>query len=315
MFKRLFFASLMVLAGFAPAAESAILLDKVVAIVNKDVITWSELYKAMEFEATDAVKAMQEDQRRKFFRENEMAFLETLVDKRLQLQEAAAAGITVTDKDLVSAIESTKKKYSLTDEKFREALKKEGFTLEAYKKNLSEQIILGRLVEHDVKMNIIATEGDIDKYLKEHPGAEKDNEGYNLSHIFLRQTDNRKQLEEKAADICKKLKEGASFPETAALYSEDSNARNGGALGFIKKTDLDKDFLRVLSNMKEGEISEYFRSGNGIHILRVNEAAIFKNRQELREAVRQKLMERMFKTLYSDWMKGLREKGYIEIKL
>jgi parvulin-like peptidyl-prolyl isomerase len=170
-------------------------------------------------------------------------------------------------------------------------------------------------VEREVKMKIVVSENDLDKYLKEHPNAEKESEGYNLSHIFLRQTGDRNQLEEKAMGIYRKLKEGASFQESAALYSGDLSARGGGALGFIKKTDLNNDFLRVLSNVKEGQISEPFWSENGMHILKVNESVIFKNRREMLDAVRQKLHERMLRAEYGNWMKGLREKAYIEIKL
>ncbi|GER92968.1 hypothetical protein A45J_0699 [hot springs metagenome] len=306
---------LLIVFGYTTIASSAILLDRVMAIVNKEVITWSDLYKAMEFEATDEIKAMKDDARRKFFKENESIFLESLIDMRLQLQEASREGISASDEDVNRAIENIKKKYSMTDEAFKEAISKEGFTLAEYRKKLSEQITISRIVDHDVKSKILVTEGEIDRYISEHKELEKESEGFNISHIFLRKTDDRKQLEEKAMGIYKKIKAGENFSELAKQYSEDASASMGGELGFIKKSDMSKDFLNILSNMKNGDVSEPFWGENGIHIIRLNEKKEIKGPNELREIVRQRLLEDKFNKEYKNWIKGLREKAYVEIKL
>jgi len=87
--KRLFFAAFFLLFLFsAPVPSgSAILLDRVVAVVNKEVITWSELYKMMEYEATEQVKKMKDEERTKIFKENEALFLDKLIDLKLQVQD------------------------------------------------------------------------------------------------------------------------------------------------------------------------------------------------------------------------------------
>lgn len=301
--------------GYTAVASSAILLDKVMAIVNKEVITWSDLYKAMEFEATDEIKSMKDQDRRRFFKENESMFLESLIDMRLQLQEAAKAGVSASDEDVNRAIENIKKKYSMTDEAFKDAIGKEGFTLAEYRKKLSEQITISRIVEQEVRSKILVTEGDIDKYIAEHKEFERDVDGFNISHIFLRRAEDKKQVEEKIMEIYKKLKAGGDFSELAKQYSEDASARSGGELGFIKKSDMSGDFLNVLSNMKIGDVSEPFWSGNGIHIIRLNDKREIKSAQELREMVRQKLLEEKFNREYKNWIKGLRERAYVEIKI
>ncbi|MBI3592976.1 MAG: SurA N-terminal domain-containing protein, partial [Nitrospirae bacterium] len=155
MVKNAVFIICLLVLGYAAVAESAILLDKVMAIVNKEVITWSDLYKAMEFEATDEVKAMREADKRRFFKENEMPFLETLIDMRLQLQEAAKSGISATDGDVESAIKSIKTKYSMSDEMFKETIGREGFSLATYKKKLAEQITISRVVDQEVRSRVL----------------------------------------------------------------------------------------------------------------------------------------------------------------
>jgi peptidyl-prolyl cis-trans isomerase SurA len=301
--------------GYTTVANSAILLDKVMAIVNKEVITWSDLYKAMEFEATDEIKAMKDEDRRRFFKENESMFLESLIDMRLQLQEAAKAGVSASDEDVNRAIENIRKKYSMTDEVFKDAIAKEGFTLAEYRKKLSEQITISRIVEQDVKSKVLVTEGEIDKYIAGHKELEKESEGFNISHIFFKKTDDKRQLEEKAMEIYKKIKAGENFSDLAKQYSEDASARSGGELGFIRKSDMSVDFLNVLSKMKIGDVSEPFWSGNGIHIIRLNDKKEVKSLQELREIVRQKLLDEKFNREYKNWIKGLRERAYVEIKI
>lgn len=324
MSKRLSFVICFItLLGYVTVSSSAILLDKVMAIVNKEVITWSDLYKAMEFDATDEIKAMKDEDRRRFFKENESVFLESLIDMRLQLQEAAKTGISASDEDVNRAIENIKKKYSMTDEAFKDAISKEGFTLAEYRKKLSEQITISRIVEQEVRSKVLITEGEIDKYIAGHKEMEKESEGFNISHIFFKgsrvksqgSSDDMKKLEEKAMDIYKKIKAGENFSEMAKQYSEDASARNGGELGFIRKSDMSKDFLNVLSKMKIGDVSEPFWGDNGIHIIRLNDRREFKSQHELREIVRQKLLDEKFNKEYRNWIKGLREKAYVEIKL
>lgn len=295
--------------------QAAILLDKVMAIVNKEVITWSDLYRAMEFEATDAVKAMKDEERRRVFRESEMLFLEKLIDKRLLLQEAEGLKITVSENEVTGAVNNIMSKYSMKEEAFKEAMKREGFTLAQYRKSLSEQIIIGRIVDHDVRNKVVVSEAEVDKYFADNPNLAKENEGYDLSQIFIRKANSNAQTEAKAKEIMAKIKEGGAFTTVAQQYSEDATARIGGSLGFIKKSELSPEFVKALATLKQGEMSDPFWGPNGMHILLLNEIHSFKDQKELRDAVKNKLFEEKFNDQYKNWLKGLREKAYIEIRL
>ncbi|MBF0505825.1 MAG: peptidylprolyl isomerase [Nitrospirae bacterium] len=304
----------LIIAVFISSAQSAILLDRVIAIVNKEVITWSDVYREMEFNASDAIKAMKEPDRIRFFKDNELSFLDSLIDMKLKLQEAEKDGITVSDNDVETAIKNIKNKYSMTDEMMSESIKKDGFTLATYKKKLAEQILLNRVIEHEVREKILVTERDVDAYLAGHKDAAKDTEGFEISQIFLKKKGDDKQLEEKAQEIYKKLKAGDSFAGLAAQYSDDQNAKNGGELGFVRKCDMSKEFADVCSSIKTGGVSEPISRGDGIYIIRVNEARVFKSQQEFREAIRQKLLNDKFDVDLKSWSRSLREKAYVEVK-
>ena len=95
----------------------------------------------MEFESTDQMKALKEEDRMKVFKNNEPVFLEKLIDMRLQIQEAKRIGLDVSPEEIKEAIDNIKQKYSLTDKSFQENLTKEGLDFESYKKTLSDQIL------------------------------------------------------------------------------------------------------------------------------------------------------------------------------
>ena len=98
---------------FNSVSYSAVLLDRVVAVVNKEVITWSELYRTMDYESPEQVKQMSDAERAKIFKEKEDEFLDRLIDMRLQIQEANNLGLTVSKEEVAEAVENIKKKYSL----------------------------------------------------------------------------------------------------------------------------------------------------------------------------------------------------------
>lgn len=294
-------------------AREPILLDKIVAIVNKEAITWSDIYKAMEFEFTESHKNLSNEEKSQFYKKNELVFLESFIDMRLQLQEAQRAGIFVSPDEIEKAIKSLKEKYSMTDEMFTATLKNEGFTLDEYKQKLKEKITVSRLIDQEVKGRIVIDEDTINRHIQQNKELATQYEAYNLSHIFIKKSGNKELDEEKAKGLFNKLKAGEDFSQIASKHSEDASARSGGELGLIKKADLSKEFSSVLATMKEGEISEPFWATNGIHILRLNAKVTSDKSQQIREQVRQKLLEEKFMKAYKNWLKGLRERAYIQI--
>jgi peptidyl-prolyl cis-trans isomerase SurA len=291
----------------------SIVLDKVVAVVNSEVITWSELYKAMEFEATPAVKALKEQERRKLFRESEGMFLDNLINTKLILQSARAANIGATEAEVKDIIKGIMDKNAMSEDAFKAAIAKEGFTLDEYKKKLSEQIIAGRLIDLEVRSRIIVTDKDLDAYVKKNREGSAD-EGYKISMIQIKKSEDEAGDAEKIKTVYAKIKGGANFADTARQYSEDSSARAGGDLGFVKKADLSQAYIEALSKLIEGGVSEPFAAGSGTHIIKLEKAYIFKTKDEFNAAVKEKLYSEKYERAYKSWMKGLRQNAYVEIK-
>ncbi len=299
-------------------SHAAVLLDRVVAVVNKEVITWSELYKMMEYEATDQVKALKEEERMRIFKDNEAVFLEKLIDIKVQIQEAKRLGIEVTPEEVAEAVENIKKKYSLSDSALVESLKKEGLAFEEYKKRLSEQIIISKVVSQQIRNKIVVSEEKVKKYMEANKESLGNSEAFKLRQIFFRKPKDdadKRVIEAKASLIIQKLKAGEDFSVLAEEYSEDPSGKLGGDLGFVKKNHMVKEFIDALSIMKAGGFSIPFWTEKGLHIIKLEEKVSAQNTDETREFVLKQLTEDQFSERYKSWIKGLREKAYIAIRL
>lgn len=294
------------------ATTMPFLLDRVVAVVDKEVITWSELYRAMEFESGMDFRNVNEADKKKFFKDNEAQFLETLIDRRLQLQAARKLDISVSNEEVKEAIEGIKKKYNLSDKDFIESLKAEGMSIDEYKKRLSEQIILSKVVNQQVRSKIIVSEEEINEYLSKNKGS-----SYRIRQILIKKTKDRDKdsMMAKAQEALSRIRAGEDFSAVAFSVSQDPSAKSGGELGMIKKELLSREFLDVLSRMNVGDVSEPFWTDKGLHIIKLDERVEAKTQEEMKEMARKKLFENKFNEAYRGWIRSLRERAFIEIRL
>jgi len=299
----------------AGVAQAAVMLDKVIAIVNKEVVTWSDLYKTMEFEAPPAVKALPDKERQEYFKKNEARYVDSLVEMRLQIQEARQAKVGAGEDDVNKAVEGIRQKMNLSKEEFEATIKKEGFSMQDYRQKLKDQILISRIVDIEVRNKIVVSEADIREYLKYHPELSMENEGYHIAQIFIDSKNDQKAVEGKLRAIYGALNMGTPFSEVARKYSEDGSASKGGDLGFVKKDQLSKEFLDVLGRIRDGEVSPPFSSENGIHVVMLRETRLFRNSTEYREMVRQRVTDERFAKAYKNWRRSLRDRAYIDIML
>ncbi|MFN3395522.1 MAG: peptidylprolyl isomerase [Thermodesulfovibrionales bacterium] len=294
------------------ATTMPFLLDRVVAVVDKEVITWSELYRAMEFESGMDFRNVNEADKKRFFKDNEAKFLETLIDRRLQLQAAKKLDISVSSEEVNEAIEGIKKKYNLSDKDFNESLKAEGMNIDEYRKRLAEQITLSKVVNQQVRSKIIVSEEEINDYISKNKGS-----SYRIRQILIKKTKDRDRdsMMAKAQEALSRIRAGEEFSAVAFSLSEDPSAKTGGELGMINKELLSREFLDVLSRMNVGDVSEPFWTDKGLHIIKLDEKIEAKTQDEMKEMARKKLFENKFNEAYRGWIRSLRERAFIEIRL
>ncbi len=310
-------AALTTLLFLATAAAAGILLDRIVAVVDEDVITWSELYKTMEFELSDRLAGLSPEDKRRRLKGLEREYLERLIDLKVQLHEARRLQIGATEEEVDYALAQIRRKHGLTEETFLEALRKEGLALEEYREMIAEQIIISKLVDLEVRSKLILPEEEIERYARQ-KGEELDlSEGYRIRQIFFPAATprERKEAEEKAREVIELLKSGEPFESLARRYSKGPNASNGGDLGFIRKKDLAGEFLALVEEMEVGEYRGPFQTDKGIHIIKLEGRSGTGPEVSAKERAGRLLLKEKFREALNDWLRSLRSRAHIEIKL
>jgi len=253
-------------------AQRAVLVDRIVAVVNKEVITYSEL--------NEAVGAAQRQLARQGTQAPPKAVLERQILERLildkaQLQMARDIGIRVDELQLDRAVQRIAQRNNMTLAQFRKLLEGDGVPFDAWREDLREQILLSRLREREVNDKIQVSDGEIDLFLEELKSNPTRVE-YDLSHVLVRipEQASPERIAEALARAEKAQAEaraGGDFGGIAASYSDAPDALTGGALGWRTQDRLPALFAGALRGMKSGEVSEVLRSPAGFHLLKLIE--------------------------------------------
>lgn len=297
----------------------AVLLDKVVAVVNNEVITWSELRERMEIEGKDVLKSFADNEQEEKIRELEPFFLNRMIDLKLQLQAAERLGFSVGSSEIDAAVSDIKRKYNLTDDEFLKTLKAEGFAVEEYRTQLREQILLSKAVRYEIKDNIIIADELIKEYYEKNKDKYGGGEKVRIRQIFFPATKNadsqKGEIEAKAEEAMRQIKNGKDFSKVASELSEDLSKESGGDMGYVSRGSLLKEIEEVVFSLNVGDVSTPFWSSVGLHIVKLEDRIAGVDTGETRDKIKNILFDEAFKLKHEDWVKKLREEAYIEKKL
>jgi len=301
---------------------SAKILDKIVAVVNGDIITLSELKKISDpyLEKMQSKYSLDYDEAQ--IEETEKRILDQLIDEKLIKQEVAVLKIVVEEKEVDMALRDIMEESKLSEDKFEQALIEEGFTLEKYREQLKDQMEKMRLLDQEVKSKIEVKEKEIEHYYKEHKDRFEAPPEVRLQQILLMippeaNEQEISQIREKAEGIVQRIKGGEDFNTMARLYSQDSSAAIGGDIGFFKQGELLPALGEAAFSLNKGEISSVIKTSSGFHIIRVLEK---RDKQKMPKEERFKEIKGIIYNQKVDdkskqWLKELRKKSYIKINL
>lgn len=257
-------------AGVA-GAQTVVELDRIVAVVNDDVIVESELGTRVR-----TIKAQLRQAGTPLPPENvlEQQVLERLVLERLQIQIAEVNGIRVEDENLNQAVQAVARQNNLTLAQFREILERDGFDFAKFREDMRNEMLIARLRQRQVENRISVTDRDIDNYLatvEQQGGGENE---YLLQHILIAvpeaaSSDKIAEARAKAEDLVARLRDGANFSEMAVAESDGQQALEGGSLGWVKSANLPTIFAEAVPGLKQGEITDPIRSPSGFHIVKM----------------------------------------------
>jgi len=263
-------AVLPALPSVAVHAATPVEIDRVIAVVNDDVITMRELRERLE-----QVSAQLREQQVQLPPADVMQrqVLERLILERAQLQQAKMRGLNPDEAMISRAIRRIAENNQLSEEQLRGALREEGIGWEAFRKQVATEIALSQLREQEVDSQIAISEAEVDNFIASNPEDTSNNE-VQIAHILIRLPDSPSQADMEGAsrkvdDIAHRLNDGETFSQIAAAYSDAPDALNGGLIDWRTLDRLPVLYAEIVRDLSPGEISPLLRSPAGLHIIQL----------------------------------------------
>lgn len=312
---------MLVFTASATATAASEVIDRIVAVVNEDIILLSELRERM---APYVQRIRQqgfdlEKERQMIFKVREET-LNRLVDEKLTDQEIKRNDIQVDETTIDNTIERIKTTNSFTDEDLRRFLEQDQMTMEQYREKIREQVLRSRLVNYQVRSKIVITDAEIRDYYDSHPELYGGEVRYHLRNILMQvpefSTDAEKAaVQEKMNQLSERIQAGEAFADLARQYSQGPAAADGGDIGEFGEKALSPQIRAALDGLDPGGTTEVLDTDQGFQLFYLE--AI--NRTEgkplasVKDEIHQKLFTEVVDKEFLSWLENLRSGSHIKI--
>ena len=312
-------ASMMVL---VPASGLARVVEKIAAVVGDEIVLQSEVEERAAPYMREIAAVPDAKQRAVRAAALRKEVLDRLIDEHLVLQQATELKLSVSTEDVDRTIEQVKRDNGLSDERLAEEVRRLGQTMASYRQELKKQILRMRVVNIAVGSKVTVSDEDVQSYYDRHMKS-GNNQQVKASHIFIaipEGADNAtvRDKEATATKLLARARGGEDFAKLAKEFSEDPATRNeGGDLGYFGKDMLPKPIEEMVFSMKVGEVRGPVRADRGFHVIKLVDKkskdvkALAEVKEELRNTLRQKEMERQTKNYLID----LRKRTLVDIRI
>jgi len=303
------------------SSESAEIVDRIVAVVNDDVITLSELNSVAKpyNEKIRTFGYLPEKEKQLLFKVRE-SMLNRLINQKIEDQEIKRSNLEIGEEQIDKTIERIKETNHYTDEDLRAALARDGLTMKEYRKQIGENILRTNLVNLKVKSKIVITREDIKSYYEKHTETYRGKKRYHLRNIIMTvplfaNANEKLEIKSKMDDILEKLKTGQSFKTLAMKYSESPGASEGGDLGVFEFDSLSPQIQNAVEGIKPGEFTTVLETDQGYQIFFVEEIlnAPVKSLEEVTPEIEKILYNESVDQKYQTWIDDLRKQSVIKI--
>ncbi|MBU0484725.1 MAG: peptidylprolyl isomerase [Proteobacteria bacterium] len=288
-----------------PSLTPAEVVDRIVAIVNDQVITLSEL------------------QRKTPPKQSEMETLATLIDLALINQKAKKLEIAISDSEIDANIENILAENKKSIEEFRQELSRSGMNEADYRESLMNKMLVSKLVNYEIRSKIVISEEEALAYYNEQYVKKDAADGYHILQIGLSwgtersSSKTREEAENRAGQIRKMVLEGQNFRQLAESFSDLPSAVYGGDIGILKQSEMAREMRDAIIKIQPGELSEIIETPAGFQFFmllstksgdQISLAPFEKLQEEIKGIIYQQETGRQ----YTQWLKELREQADIE---
>jgi peptidyl-prolyl cis-trans isomerase SurA len=287
------------------------MVDRIVSIVNGDIITQYQLNKETgQYRKRIALSGESEIKKKQMIKEVNQKALEALIDQTLTRQEAQKYNINIIDADVDETIEKIIKDKKINPESFKALIRQEGMGYDEYRANIRNQLLQVRVINAAVQSKVVITDADIQK------AYEKNKKNFSIqTHVHLKNIliGDRKKIEK----IKKRLDNKANFAVLAKLYSSAPNAKEGGELGIFNIRNFSEKVQKGIASLKKGDHTDIIATPEGYQIFYV--ADIIKKGAQTFEQARDEIYEKLYRERieqkFKIWLESLKKNAYIKIVL
>ncbi|MGH7230429.1 MAG: peptidylprolyl isomerase [Nitrospiraceae bacterium] len=281
--------------------------DRIVAVVNNELITLSELKSEIAAEEKRIQEQYKGAERQRRLQQVGYMGLTRMIERKLQIQVAKSKGVEISDAEVDRAMRELQRQGEKVDE-----------TNLNDKKSIKEQLMLLRVVEREVRSGVMVSEPDMRRYYEGHQSRFSLPEEYRISQILIvpKSYEAAADAKERAESVSDALKQGGDFSELALKYSDGAESTRGGNLGFVRQGELLPPIERVLAMLKPGQVSDPIESTEGIHLIRLDEKkpSQFRPFAEVKAEIQSLVYQQKSEDIYQLWMADLKNKAFIEVK-
>ncbi len=310
--------------------HSAELVDRVVAVVNDEVITMSEINeegKGFFKKITEQAPAAQLEDALRRAREE---VLNNLIDKKMIAQEAARQNVSVSDEELQAAAEQMLINNKITRETLDAQLAQMGMAYESYLDTLRNQILQSKLVNYEIRSKIIITDDMILDYYDTHYTKHVSQGGYYLMQMGFTwgknsagnssasaQYSDKMEAKKRAERVRQLLLNGQDFRTLAQKFSDLPSAADGGDLGVFQEDEMAPYMQKAILKLNPGEISEVIETPSGYQFFKLlssqdGQIVVQASFESVKDEIRNKLYEQELEGQFDDWIKKLKKDAYIK---
>ncbi|MBK6686696.1 MAG: peptidylprolyl isomerase [Deltaproteobacteria bacterium] len=309
------FAPLLLLALAAPPNDGRQLLDRIVAVVNDEIITLSEV------EAAAGPYLPQNDTEAKkqaLYRD----ILDQLIAERLLSEQIKEAKIGITEEEVDRAIKDILRQNKIDEEDLKQAVESRGMSLGQYREDLKTQLIRLKIIDMKVRSRVVVPETDIKAEYDRQSRDEKVENLVKIRHIYFRYGDSPDPKEKArilglATAARKRAVDGEDFGALATELSQGPTAAQGGDLGELAEAGLLPELAKVVKTMQPNTISQPIETINGVHVVRLEGRRVKESKAyaEQREQIYQRLYQKEVETQMKIWLDELRAQSAVEVRM
>lgn len=302
--------------GLARAAEGGlVLLDKIVAEVNGDIVTLSDVQLA----ARPYLDRGLGGDRKKLYQE----VVDQLIEDRLIKQQLAENDIQVSDDELDATIEQILRSNQVTIDQLQQMLDQQGVAMREYREQIRDQTRSLKLMDMKVRSRVVIPESDLRHEYERRMRTEDAKVMVSISHIMLRYSeaaskDEKARVLAAAREARRRVTSGGeAFTEVAQEISEGPTASKGGSLGEMQQEALMPELSRAVASLEPGQVSEPVVTSNGIHVVKVDDrrSLMPESFEELKGKIQQALYQERFEQQRKLWLDELRRAAEVEVDL